>query len=382
MKLCVVSYKECWKDERGRWLSSGGFPLQMAALASLFEAVTLVLPRADAREGGVELPAGRVVALTPPHGSNFRRKASFLFRLPEYLPRILRSIREADVVHTPLPGDFALIALLAAVLGGKRVIARYGGSWEANSETTLANRATKRLMRVLAGGRNVMLATGSGTAPPAEGMHWIFATTLSGAELAEAAPRLDRGISDPPRLIYIGRLSPEKGVAVLVEAVGVLKSEGRPMQIAIVGDGPERERLERLARERGCADCFRFFGQLGRAELLRQIMESDFCVQPSLTEGFSKAWLDAMAGGLPVVASRVGSAAHVLGEAEERGWLVPPGDPTALAARLRDLTETERDWAAMRRRCREFVAGLTLEAWAARIEAICDRHWGRGWRTS
>src|SRR5207302_7687109 len=130
---------------------------------------------------------------------------------------------------------------------------------------------------------------------------------------------------------------PEKGVAQLVQAVARLEREGfRPLpRVTLIGDGPERGALERLVGELACGGTITFAGQLDRAALSQHLLDADVCVQPSLTEGCCKAWLDAFAHGVPVLASAVGAGPAVIGRAEERGWLVPPGDVAALAATLR-----------------------------------------------
>lgn len=382
-RVCAVSFKPCWQDESGKWLSSGGFPLQMGGIASLFDEMVLVIvraaPGAVPAGGGIPLPAGaRVVALSEPRGTDARRKLSVAARLPYYLWKIGRSMRGADAVHVPLPGDIPLLALGVALLARKRTIVRYGGSWPTNEQTTAMDRFTKAVMRRFAGGRNVMLATGGGAAEPAPGVAWIFSTALSRAELERAVPALDRGLCPTPRLIYVGRLSPEKGVATLLRALAMLARDGfAPMpHVTLAGDGPERAALEELARELGCGQLVSFAGQLERSALSVALSSADLCVQPSLTEGFSKAWLDAFAHGLPVLASEVGAARVVLGGEGERGWLVPPGDAAALAAALRRVLTAPIDWPALRQRCRAYVEGMTLEEWSHRIGERCARQWG------
>jgi glycosyltransferase involved in cell wall biosynthesis len=123
-----------------------------------------------------------------------------------------------------------------------------------------------------------------------------------------------------------------------------------------------------------------FLGQLDREALSRCLDDADVCVQPSLTEGFSKAWLDAMAHGLPVIASEVGAARAVIGAAGERGMLVPPGDPEALARALERLLVSSTvgeagDWPALRRRCHAYVQSRTLDAWAERAGSLCASQW-------
>jgi glycosyltransferase involved in cell wall biosynthesis len=379
VRLCVVSFKPCWQDAAGTWMSDGGFPLQMTAIASLFDAVTLVVVATPPRAGGLPLPSStHVVGLRSPQGADGTRKLSVLTGLAYYVRVISRRVREADVVHVPVPGDISFVGLLLALIFRKRLIARYGSSWAVTPQTTASQRLVRLCMRMCAGGRNVMLATGIGTAPPAPRMRWIFSTALTRAELESIRPNLDRGVGVPPRLVYLGRLSSEKGVAYLVRALARLhQAGGAPCpHLTILGDGPERAALERQARELGVDEVVTFTGHLNRHELSARLADADLCVQPSLTEGFSKAWLDAMAYGIPVLSSRVGAAAAVIGERGARGWLVSPGDDRALADGLYQALSTGTDWPALRRRCRTFAEGWTLEAWAREIGQICTEHWG------
>ncbi len=154
------------------------------------------------------------------------------------------------------------------------------------------------------------------------------------------------GLSSPPKMAYVGRLSEEKGVRFLIRALRRIKAEGtQPLPfLTLIGDGPERSSLQQLVRETGCEQIVRFAGQLDRTELSLELCKNDFCVQPSLTEGFSKAWLDAMAHGLPVLATAVGASTGVFAPDGERGWLVPPRDEQALCAKLRFVLQDDWDY--------------------------------------
>jgi glycosyltransferase involved in cell wall biosynthesis len=379
MHLCAIAFKHCWQDEKGTWLSEGGHPLQMAGFASLFDSMTLVIARRGSPgKGGMPLPLqAEIVALRSPTGDDLRRKISVVLNLPYYVRSLARVIRKADVVHTAVPSDIGFIGILLARLWHKKLIVRYSGSWQATSQTTMMNRITRSLMESLAGGDNVMLATGEGDTPPAEGISWIFSTALSKKELGQALLELNRGLSVPPRLAYIGRLSDEKGVRVLIGALDLLSRDGvNPMPaLTIIGDGPERENLESQVRASSCPASIQFTGQLDRSALNGTLARIDVVVQPSLTEGFSKAWLDAFAHGLPVLTSDVGAAGSVIGRNGERGWLVPPGDARALAAMVRKVMSGQYDWPALRKGCRAYVEGKTLEVWAETIGTICARQW-------
>lgn len=379
MHLCVVSFKPCWQEPDGSWRSDGGFPLQIGALGALFDRVTIVIVRTRPQSGGLPLPAdARVVALEPPEGADFARKVSVLMGLGYYIKTISAEIRRADVVHAPVPGDVAVLGMFLALLFRKRLIARYGSSWSLTPQTTWPQRLVRRSMQLWAGGRNVMLATGVGAAPPAPRMRWIFSTALTQSELAAIQPRLERGLSEPPRLVYVGRLSPEKGVIHLLRALARRREAGASSMptLTILGDGPQRKELAHAATALGLDDIVVFRGHMNRVSLSAELQRADVCVQPSLTEGFSKAWLDAMAHGVPVLSSHVGAAASVIEGEGVRGWLVPPGDEAALAEALGRALDPALDWTALRRRCRTFVEGRTLEAWAREIGVICTEHWG------
>ena len=379
MQLVVISFKPCWRDEKGAWISSGGFPRQMSAIASLFQRTILVVAEVKPQPGGIPLPAGAEVRpMRNPNGADLRRKLDVLLRFPYYLSVITRAVLQADVVHTPIPGDLAFLGMLVALLLRKRLIVRYGGSWDPNTQNTRTNSLIRWLMRRFAGGRRVMLATGQGERPPAPRMHWIFSTAVSREEIAAIQPDLQRGLSEPARLAYIGRFSPEKGLPVLLKAVARLQKTNLAVQpqFLLMGDGPEWQRLKHMAAELGLDGAVKFSGQLDRPALSANLERVDVCVQASLTEGFSKAWLDAFAHGIPVIASKVGAAPDVIGRNEERGWLVEPGDDAGLAGQIERILTEPRDWPALRRRCRIYAEELTLEAWAEKIAAICAAQWG------
>jgi glycosyltransferase involved in cell wall biosynthesis len=351
----------------------------MAGVASLFDETTLVIVGTAPQGGGMPLPAGaRVVPLRSPTGTDLRRKLSVAARLPGLLRVLVRECRRADVVHTPLPGDIALLGFFVALALRKPVLARYGGSWTQTDASTVMNRVTRQCMRLAARGRNVMIATGTGERPPAPGMTWLFASAISRAEVAGIRPDLDRLPGRPLRLLYAGRLSPEKGVRHLVAAMGALRARAAPMpHLVLVGDGRERPALERQATALGCAEAVEFRGQLGRAELLAELGRSDVCVLPSLTESFCKARLDAMLCGVPVVTTPVGFGREIVGDDGDRGWIVPSGSPDGLADVLEQLARGEAgDWPAIRRRCRAYAEALTIERWTERLAEACAARWG------
>jgi glycogen(starch) synthase len=131
-----------------------------------------------------------------------------------------------------------------------------------------------------------------------------------------------------PRVLFVGRLAPQKGVGTLVEAAGLL--EHPSAQVLLVGDGPERKALERETERLGVGDCLRFEGFVTHDRLPAAMAHADVLVLPSLYEELGTVLLEAMQAALPIVASRTGGIPDVI-EDGVNGLLVPPGDPEALA---------------------------------------------------
>jgi glycosyltransferase involved in cell wall biosynthesis len=159
-------------------------------------------------------------------------------------------------------------------------------------------------------------------------------------------PRLsDRELHRPARVVFIGRLHEQKGVDVLLRALAWIR-EWRPeagLRCDVVGDGPLSDELSALARDLDVVSDVRFLGY--RDDVAPFLGRADAFVLPSRAEGISNALLEAMAVGLPVVASDVPGNADVV-EHEVNGLLVEVDDPGSLAAALLRLV----DEPALRRR--------------------------------
>ena len=233
------------------------------------------------------------------------------------------------------------------------------------------------LLKVIAGGKNVVLLPGEKNEKPIHNMEWIYTTAISTEELQSIHASNDRGLSNPPRLIYAGRLSPEKGVINLLQAIAILKKENfQPLpHLVIAGDGPLRTDFEQFIIDNNCEEIVKFTGQLDRHSLSVQFEQADICIQPSLTEGLSKAWLDAFSHGIPVISSDVGAASFVIGRHNERGWLIPPGEVDAILDQIKFVLSQEINWKLLHESCVTFVQNRTLENWAQQIGEICSRQW-------
>lgn len=136
----------------------------------------------------------------------------------------------------------------------------------------------------------------------------------------------------PPRyLLFAGRVAPNKGLAILLRALALLPPNGSPRLVILGRDWGERPGLEALARELGVADRLVWLGHLDdRAAYRTAFRFAELFVLPSEWEAFGLVLLEAMAAGVPIIATRVGGVPEVLGGGE-LGRMVPYGDAPALA---------------------------------------------------
>lgn len=131
-------------------------------------------------------------------------------------------------------------------------------------------------------------------------------------------------------IICVGRLSAEKGQVGLLRTFARLRSKHSKLSLRLVGDGPDRSGLEELARELGVSDAVSFVGRLPEEEALGEIARADLLVLPSFMEGLPIVLMEAMAVGVPVVASRVAGIPELV-EDGQTGLLFDPSNWDDLA---------------------------------------------------
>lgn len=170
-----------------------------------------------------------------------------------------------------------------------------------------------------------------------------------------------------PRIVAVANLVPVKGVAELVEAAGLLAAGGAEFRLDLVGDGPERERLAARAAALGLGERLVLHGALPVERVAALMRESAFAVVPSRYETFSVVVSEALASGLPVVATAAGALPGRIHAGN--GLLCPPRDAAALAAAMERMLAGHGayDRAAIAAAIR---AELSPEAIAGRWSAI------------
>ncbi|MBU0492657.1 MAG: glycosyltransferase family 4 protein [Chloroflexi bacterium] len=186
--------------------------------------------------------------------------------------------------------------------------------------------------------------------------------------------RRDWRSAEGPVALFVGRLDPVKQLDVLLRAwarvLGDADAPGQSPVLVLVGDGPEREALVRLAGELGIVGSVRLIGAV--EQVAGWYHGADLFVLPSQVEGLSNALLEAMSCGLPVVATAVGGTPEVV-EDGVNGLLVPPGDVAALSVALGRLMGDPALARQLGHAARQtVVAGYSVEAMVERYLALYE----------
>jgi glycosyltransferase involved in cell wall biosynthesis len=172
------------------------------------------------------------------------------------------------------------------------------------------------------------------------------------------------------RVVTVANLRPEKNHETLIVAASLLARSCPELRYRIVGDGSRRSDLEALARIKGVDRIVEFTGH--RDDIPDVLADSDLFVLPSRSEAFPNGVIEAMASGLPVVASAVGGLRDLI-DPGRTGILVPPDDPPLLAAALQGLcADAERAWEIGAAARAEVLARYSFERMVSAFEELYE----------
>lgn len=250
-------------------------------------------------------------------------------RRPDAFPRVVRALRELrpDVVYAFLFTGYCLALPAASVLSPKPL--RVQGRRSLPAADIPRTSSLRWLRRVADRMTDAVVANSQAVAD---------ACLENNPRLRDRMYVIHNGVRIPPmpaalgeqtgraRILCVANLISYKGHDVLLVALDRLRRARTDWTVELIGDGPERARLEAEVARLDLGQFVQFAGVC--ADVPSQLSTADLLVLPSLTEGLPNAVLEAMAAGVPVVASQVGGVAELLGAGG--GRMVPPGDPVRL----------------------------------------------------
>jgi len=293
-----------------------------------------------------------------------------------YARGLRRLVREQrfDLVHAHIYASAAASALATVGTGVPLVVTEHTeGAWQGRHARLVSRLIYRRARSVIAVSSPIRGHLLQRYGVPPEKISFIPNAVIpaSGREPGTTSTLPDER-REGPLVGVVARLQPEKGVANFLKAAARVSAACPVARFLVVGDGPLREELLRLADRLGLRERVRFLGH--RADARELVGLLDVLVVPSLTEGTPLIVLEAMAAGVPVVASDVGGIPDQVRHARE-GLLVPPDDTIALGEALlgllRDPDRARRLGEAGRRRAgSEFSHAVMMRKIEAVYEAV------------
>ena len=180
--------------------------------------------------------------------------------------------------------------------------------------------------------------------------------------------------SDRPTLLFVGRLAAVKGLPVLFEALSLIIKDHPSALLRLIGDGPERGKLESLAKEMGLIDHIEFCGYRSQSEVAEALSKTDVFVLPSFAEGVPVVLMEAMASEVPVVTSRIAGVPELVDDGVS-GILVPPGAVAPLSDALDSLLKNASLREDMGRAGREKVKReFSTESEAEKLKRLFEHY--------
>ena len=297
---------------------------------------------------------------------------------PRLVLRLAALVREQafDIVH-PHEGSSDIVACAMRAIHRVPIVTTAHGFISNSAKQRfmiwLDTRAMRRFDRVIAVSGKMQRDLLAAGVPASRVTVLHNAIVLENYRRTGETGALDAVVGRPlprPALVSIGRLSPEKGHADLVDALAKVAATGRRITAVFAGDGPSRADLTARIQAAGLQDWIHLPGYVQQPARLLQ--EADLMVLPSHTEGLPNAALEAFAMEVPVLATRVGGTPEVVTDGET-GRLVPAHSPESLAAGIISFLDDPATWRGFTRQARRVVeADFDFKSRTAKLEAIYD----------
>lgn len=393
MRLAIVYHRPFWRREGGLWETEGAFSRFVEALAPHTDTIDLVVPEVPPPDctDGHRLEANNVELRGLPAWRDLIR---FYALLPGSCWRLWRDAPRWDLltVRVPTPLGFWAWAIGRArgvptfllLVGDLDEVARTvpGSTWKRRLYRLWA-RLEDRLMHAMVS-RTLTFANGPALASKyGRGATHVVETLNATIRADEIDSRDMRPPGTPLRLLCVSRIDPRKGVRYLPDVLASLRERGCEASVTVVGGDvgdlgrQEREAALMRAQELRVSDAMEFVGALPIERVHALERDHDILLVPSLPgEGVPRVIVEAFAAGLPVVATRVAGIPAVV-EDGERGLLVPPAEPRAMADAVHRLATDDELRARIGERARQYARVHTIEAQSDEIMRVVAEKLGR-----
>lgn len=375
MRLLIVGHVIHYAY-KGRLYAYGPYAREVEIWADLFAEVCIAAPlRPDPPpHDAIPFSRGNISVDPQPEtgGDTLARKLRQVACLPALCWRLGRAMAAADAIHVRCPGNLGLLGAALAPLFSTRIVAKYAGQWYNGDFVAPTFRLQRWILSSRWWRRGIVTVYGRWPGQPAQVVPF-FTSMMTSEQVAESQSAAARKtLSSPVRILYSGRLVPMKGVDVLLAAILLLHEAGIPLELTILGDGPEKPRFQGLARSLGIDGLVDFAGAVPFSDVMRSYHGAHILVLASNSEGWPKAVAEAMCHGVVCVGSDQGLLPWML---DGRGLTVPVGDPSGLACAIQCLVANPNLYHRFSRNAARWARSYSIEGVREALRQLLQERW-------
>lgn len=373
MRLLVIShtphYLRC-----GQVVGWGPTIRELDHLATRFSRVRHIACMYDEPAPASALPYTadnvELVPVPPAGAEGFGGKLDVLRTSPKYLRAILSELDHADMVHVRAPANIALLAMMVLSLR-KRPLPRwfkYAGNWRPDGPESLSYTLQRRWL-ARGGHLGVVTVNGAWPAQPP----WVrsfYNPSLEEVDLEHGRRvALAKRMTAPVRVLFVGSLTTSKGAGRALEVIGQLRRRSVDATLELVGDGDERPRFEKLARELGIQPHVRFSGWQPTPAVHEAYGRAHLLLLPTASEGWPKVLSEGMAFGVVPLAGAVSSIPQYLARFQ-LGAALPTDDVGGFTTAIERYAAQPERWEAESGRAVSAARAFSFTQYLVAVDAM------------
>ena len=392
MKLCIFTEDNTYYTNNG-FYSNNPLSYMYTHLRNYFDEIIVSSPsiRVDTI-GESQLIKDIKLAPRPYYGGSVSSffKSIHKIAIPT-IRNIYTCINSADLIMIRIPSPIAIISWIFSRIQNKPYFvyiagdvvkaASHGDKYNKITERVIAKAASKyfRVLEKIVCYNTLSFAVGSDLYKEFNKVSkkcvMIIPSTITTEIITRK--RLD-ATKKEWSVLYVGRLVPVKGIMYLLQAISILERRNKKNKITLhlAGDGYARSKLEKMADTLKISHMVKFHGRIPFGEnMWNMYKRADLFVLPSLSEGIPKVILEAMAFGLPVIATNVGGIPDVV-KHKKTGLLVEPRSPEQLAQAIEEIIENKELRENIIYNSHQFIKEHTVERFAESMWKEIASYWG------
>ena len=376
MKICIISHVKFYKSN-GNYICQSGFAKLMEMVSPLYNVVNLCVPiytkNVPCGYGQFNISNVKICSLPPYYKKSHLEVAALIHPLA-IIRALWPHIKHSDAVWITLPNFVSILAWVVCLMQSKAFALRVAGNFPYMLRLAFQVRRIPVLGPFVGGAYqlllNAIIRTSVLTLVHGQELAKIYkrgnpqVVSFVGSTVyeSEIATTIADSRSKDFGLLYVGRLDFKKGLRELLIAGKNLLGKGYKLRIRLVGVGKDREEIKKLAKDLGIDSRVEFVGWVPMGlRLQKEYRSAKLFLLPSYSEGSPKVVIEAMANGLPVVATNVGNVPYLL-EHQQTGLVIPSRNVRALENSIETLLSNETIRQHMAKAALSRAREFTIEA--------------------